>query len=107
VNACSTAAWEGLDGTALHWQCGNIGIAGHRDGFVRGLKDVKVGDSIELETVAGTQGYLIDSIRLVDPHDVSVLNDRSGAAITLVTCFPFYYVGSAPRRIHRACIVDR
>jgi sortase A len=85
-------------GTAQVGQTGNMGIAGHRDGFFRGLKDVVLGDALELETTAGTQTYIIDSIKLVTPDDVSVLRNEPTSALTLVTCYPFYFVGSAPQR---------
>jgi sortase A len=87
-----------IEGTARIGESGNVGIAGHRDGFFRGLKDVQVGDTMELETLAGTQTYVIDSITLVNPDDVSVLKNESAPELTLVTCFPFYFVGSAPER---------
>ena len=87
-----------IEGTAHVGEAGNLGIAGHRDGFFRGLKDVGVGDTMELETTAGTQTYVIDSITLVDPSDVSVLRSASVPELTLVTCYPFYFVGSAPQR---------
>lgn len=85
-------------GTAQVGQTGNMGIAGHRDGFFRGLKDVVLGDALELETTSGTQTYIIDSIKLVTPDDVSVLRNEPNSALTLVTCYPFYFVGSAPQR---------
>ena len=85
-------------GTAQVGQTGNMGIAGHRDGFFRGLKDVVLGDALELETTSGTQTYIIDSIKLVTPDDVSVLRNEPTSALTLVTCYPFYFVGSAPQR---------
>jgi len=87
-----------IEGTAQIGKPGNIGIAAHRDSFFRGLKDVGVGDTMELETTAGTQTYVIDSIKLVDPKDVSVLKNQSIPELTLVTCFPFYFAGSAPQR---------
>jgi len=87
-----------IEGTARIGDPGNIGIAAHRDSFFRGLKDVGIGDSMELETPAGTQTYVIDSIKLVEPNDVSVLENQSIPELTLVTCFPFYFVGSAPQR---------
>ena len=87
-----------IEGTAHVGEAGNIGIAGHRDGFFRGLMNVGVGDSMDLETTAGTQTYVIDSITVVTPDDVSVLKNESASALTLVTCFPFYFVGSAPHR---------
>lgn len=87
-----------IEGTARIGESGNIGIAGHRDGFFRGLKDVSIGDTMELETARGTQTYMIDSIRLVERDDVSVLINEPNSEVTLVTCFPFYFVGSAPLR---------
>ena len=87
-----------IGGTALPGQAGNIGIAGHRDGFFRGLKDVEVGDTIEILTRSQTNTYVIDQITIVDPSDVSVLAPRLHPSVTLVTCYPFYFVGSAPKR---------
>jgi len=87
-----------IEGTARVGQAGNLGIAGHRDGFFRGLKDVTTGDTIELETAAGTLTYTIDSIKIVEPSDVSVLRNGPTDSVTLVTCFPFYFIGSAPQR---------
>jgi len=79
-------------------EAGNIGIAGHRDGFFRTLKDVRPGDMIELETVDRIDIYQISQIVIVDPSDVSVLQPTSGPTLTLVTCYPFYFIGSAPKR---------
>lgn len=77
---------------------GNSGIAGHRDGFFRGLKDVREGDEITLETKHGREVYRIERTWIVDPSDVSVLDPTPSRSITLVTCYPFYYIGSAPQR---------
>ena len=77
---------------------GNIGIAGHRDGFFRGLKDVHLGEYLDLYTERGNTRYIVDEIRIVPPEDVSVLAPRPRSSITLVTCYPFYFVGSAPLR---------
>jgi len=77
---------------------GNIGIAGHRDGFFRVLKDVGPGDAIELVTLRETDVFTVDQITLVQPNDVSVLQRRETRTLTLVTCYPFYFVGSAPQR---------
>lgn len=77
---------------------GNSGIAGHRDGFFRGLKDIGPGDVIELETLRGREAYRVDRMWIVDPTDVSVLDPTPTPSLTLVTCYPFYFVGSAPRR---------
>jgi sortase A len=87
-----------IGGTARPGEDGNIGIAGHRDGFFRGLKDVAIGDTIEIMTPKRINTYVIDRITIVDPRDVSVLAPRRHSSVTLVTCYPFYFVGSAPRR---------
>ena len=87
-----------IPGTALPGEDGNLGIAGHRDGFFRGLKDLHIGDPIELVTESKINTYIIDRIVIVDPSDVSVLARRPRTSVTLVTCYPFYFVGSAPQR---------
>ena len=87
-----------IDDTALPGANGNSGIAAHRDGFFRGLKDISMGDTMVLETATGTENYVIDSIKLVTPDDVSVLKSEPAPALTLVTCYPFYFIGSAPQR---------
>lgn len=87
-----------ISGTAKPGDSGNIGIAGHRDGFFRGLKNVVTGDNIEIMTQTETSTYAIDQIVIVDPSDVAVLASRSHPSVTLVTCYPFYWVGSAPQR---------
>jgi sortase A len=87
-----------IAGTARPGDVGNIGIAGHRDGFFRRLKELEPGDAIEIVTLARTDTYLIDKISIVDPADVHVLNPSPVPAVTLVTCYPFYHVGKAPRR---------
>lgn len=96
-----------IEGTATIDTMGNLGIAGHRDGFFRGLKDVVVGDTIELETVTGTRTFIIDDITIVMPSDVHVLEPTERPTITIVTCYPFYFVGSAPKRyIVRATLAE-
>jgi sortase A len=87
-----------IAGTAHPGQAGNLGIAGHRDGFFRGLKDVTTGDEIKLALPDGEATYVVDQITIVTPQDVSVLRPKPIPTITLVTCFPFYFVGSAPER---------
>lgn len=78
---------------------GNIGISGHRDGFFRALKDVRMGDSVVLELASGkTETYVVDQIQVVDPENVDVLKPRAAPSVTLVTCYPFYFIGSAPKR---------
>jgi len=87
-----------IEGTPAPGQQGNVGIAGHRDGFFRGLKDVHDGDAIELITQKERARYVVDEILIVSPEEISVLRARSKSSLTLVTCYPFYYVGSAPQR---------
>ncbi len=87
-----------IAGTSLPGQGGNIGIAGHRDGFFRRLKDIRTGDAIELVTISGTDVFVVDRIRITNPDDVSVLRPRTKQSLTLVTCYPFYFVGPAPSR---------
>lgn len=94
-------------GTAQPGEEGNIGIAGHRDGFFRVLKDVEPGDTIDLVTPSRRERYRVDHIVLVRPDDVSVLQPRPVRSLTLVTCYPFYFIGSAPQRyIVQASIED-
>jgi sortase A len=87
-----------IEGTPRPGDEGNIGIAGHRDGFFRVLKDIVPGDKIELVTASHTDVYTVDQIVLVRPNDVSVLQPQPNRALTLVTCYPFYFIGSAPQR---------
>jgi sortase A len=88
-----------IDGTAVPGEPGNVGLAGHRDTFFRPLREIQSGDAIKLTTLDGTYEYIVDWFRVVGPDETKVL-DRSGGehSLTLVTCFPFYYIGSAPRR---------
>src|ERR1700704_1526736 len=85
-------------GTAQIGQIGNLGIAGHRDGFFRGLKDMGLDDIVELIRPGGRDHYVITQVQTVNPEDVSVLAPTPTPTLTLVTCFPFYYVGNAPQR---------
>ena len=87
-----------IEDTALPGTDGNSGIAAHRDGFFRGLKDLATGDLIELDTMHGKELYRVERTWIVDPEDVSVLDQTSTRALTLVTCYPFYFIGSAPSR---------
>ena len=87
-----------IEGTAQIGQPGNMGIAGHRDGFFRGLKDINLGDLIVLEAQKTTRRFVIRQMQVVAPEDVQVLRPTAEPTLTLVTCFPFYYVGSAPQR---------
>lgn len=87
-----------IPGTAQIGEEGNLGIAGHRDGFFRGLRHLEAGDELELATPDGVTRYRVSTLRVVEPEAVEVLDPTPTATITLVTCFPFYYVGSAPQR---------
>jgi sortase A len=84
--------------TALPGQAGNSGLAGHRDTFFRGLRNARAGDRITITTPNSTSSYVIRSTRVVEPDDVSVLNPTPGRTLTLVTCYPFSYIGAAPKR---------
>ena len=87
-----------IEDTAMPGTDGNSGIAGHRDGFFRGLKDVGVGDAIEIETLHGKEVYHVERVWVVYPQEVSVLDATPTRSLTLVTCYPFYHVGPAPQR---------
>jgi sortase A len=87
-----------IKGMAWLNETGNLGIAGHRDGIFRGLKDIEKGDEIEVLSIYGTQVYEVSSITIVDINDVSVLHPTPEKTLTLVTCYPFYHVGHAPKR---------
>jgi sortase A len=94
-------------GTANPGEDGNVAIAGHRDGFFRGLKDVSLGDAVEVAGASETKTYIVDRISVVDPSDVSVIQPSTRSSLTLITCYPFHYIGGAPRRyIVQASIVD-
>lgn len=85
-------------GTGRIGEDGNLGIAGHRDGFFRPLKDIAIGDRFTLETFFGTKEYAVSSIEIVDPTELRVLAPTDTPTVTLVTCYPFYHVGNAPQR---------
>jgi sortase A len=87
-----------IEGTALPGTRGNVGIAAHRDGFFRVLKDLKEGDALVLDTPVATEQYRVEWIRITTPDDVSVIEPTPDPAVTLVGCFPFYHHGPAPQR---------
>jgi sortase A len=87
-----------IAGTALPGQTGNIGIAAHRDTFFRPLRNILRGDIITLTTLRGQYRYRVLSTKVVDPSDVAVLDSDGNEILTLVTCYPFYFVGPAPNR---------
>jgi sortase A len=87
-----------IPGTRLPGQSGNIGVAGHRDTFFRGLKDVRLKDQVQFSTLQGSFTYEVESLRVVEPDNVGVLVSSGQNVLTLVTCYPFYYLGAAPKR---------
>lgn len=96
-----------IPGTPLPEHDGNVGLAAHRDSFFRGLKDIRKDDIIELTTLDGSFKYQVEWTKIVLPQETSVLADEGSPALTLVTCYPFHYVGSAPKRfIVRANRID-
>jgi sortase A len=87
-----------LPDTPLPWESGNSAFAGHRDGLFRPLKDIKVGDEIRFRSARTEFRYRVTGTSIVTPDDLSVLEQRSGPSLTLITCYPFHYVGNAPKR---------
>jgi sortase A len=87
-----------IPGTPLPGQPGNVGLAGHRDTFFRPLKDLRIKDEVQISTPNGNFKYQVESLRVVEPDNVGVLASSGENVLTLVTCYPFYYVGPAPRR---------
>jgi sortase A len=87
-----------IPGTALPGEDGNIVLAAHRDTFFRPLRNIQKGDEIALTTLSGAYRYRVESIQIVGPDDVGVLSPTKQPTLTLVTCYPFYFVGSAPKR---------
>jgi sortase A len=87
-----------INGTALPGEEGNVGLAAHRDTFFRRLGDIRTGDQVRLVTPDGTFTYRVEATRVVEPQDVWVLDPTTTPALTLVTCYPFRYIGSAPQR---------
>jgi sortase A len=82
----------------LPGEWGNVALAGHRDTFFRPLRNTRVGDEIDFRTPQETFLYVVDSIQLVAPNDMEVLKPTTGRHLTLITCYPFYFVGRAPKR---------
>ena len=87
-----------VPGTALPGDAGNAAFAAHRDTFFRPLKDVREGDEIAVATPSGNYRYVVTAISIVEPEDLSVLSPTAESVLTLITCYPFDYVGSAPQR---------
>jgi sortase A len=87
-----------IKGTALPGEPGNAGIAGHRDTYFRALKDIRVQDDIQIQTATGLSHYEVDRVQIVAPGDTGILAPSAGSDLTLVTCYPFHYIGAAPQR---------
>lgn len=117
----STPVVEGDDATALHgtaghlpdtprpWERGNSAIAAHRDGLFRPLRHIRVGDELRVHTPHGELIYEVKDTHIVRPSDLSVLEAKAEHMLTLITCYPFYYVGSAPKRfiVHAERVTPR
>lgn len=97
-----------LEGTAFPGDAGNCVIAGHRDTHFRALKDIRKGDEIQLDTVNGQYRYRVSQMSIVAPSNTESLNPTATPVLNLVTCYPFWYVGSAPKRfVVRADLVQK
>ncbi len=90
------AGW--VEGTAGPYDDDNMAIAAHRDGHFRALKDVAIGDLIELESLSGLRSYRITELSIVEPTNLTPLSSSDQAELTLITCYPFYFIGNAPQR---------
>ena len=84
--------------TAMPGSAGNVAIAAHRDSYFRTVEGIKVGDRVQVETLKGVYEYNVDSTEIVNPEDTNVLNDNDYPELTLITCYPFHFIGSAPYR---------
>jgi sortase A len=87
-----------IEGTALPGEAGNVGIAGHRDTYFRALKDIRANDEIQIQTAVGITTYEVDWIQITAPGDGGIISHTNVSALTLVTCYPFHYIGAAPER---------
>jgi sortase A len=100
-----------LPETALPGEAGNVALAGHRDGLFRPLRDVRPGDLITLRTPDREFQYQVEWTAVVPPTAVRVIQPTTEQTLTLVTCFPFYYVGAAPERFvvraHKISVAPR
>lgn len=96
-----------IPGTALPGDAGNVGLAAHRDTFFRRLGDIRPGDEVRVVTPDGTFVYRVEGSKVVEPSDVWVLDPTARPALTLVTCYPFTYIGSAPQRFIVRANLDR
>ena len=88
-----------LPDTPMPWEFGNSAVAGHRDSFFRPLSQIKLNDRLQLTTPHGEFHYAVSKLRVVEPNDLSVLAPTGRSSLTLVTCYPFSFVGRAPKRL--------
>src|ERR1051326_8803503 len=97
-----------VPGTAMPGGAGNVGLSGHRDTFFRHLRDIRRNDLISITTLDGKVDYVVEAATIVDPDEAIVLHDIGRPTLTLVTCYPFYYVGPAPKRfvVHAGLIAN-
>jgi sortase A len=87
-----------LPDTPLPWEDGNSALAAHRDTFFRPLRDIRIGDELRLTTAHEELRYRVRETLVVGPEDVRVLDSTDSPSLTLITCYPFNYVGHAPQR---------
>jgi sortase A len=87
-----------IEETAFPGQLGNVGVAGHRDTHFRPLRNIRINDEVIVSTKASTIRYFIDSTQIIHPTDMGILDPTPGPTLTLVTCYPFEFIGSAPMR---------
>jgi sortase A len=87
-----------IPGTSMPDQPGNVGLAGHRDTFFRTLRNIRKDDLIIFKTLKGSRSYRVEDFEVVEPEDIEVLRDSASPTLTLVTCYPFDFIGSAPKR---------
>ena len=106
-NDTLTAGAGHVPGTPLPGTDGNVAIAAHRDTFFRKLERIRTGDSIQFATVRRTFEYVVDSTEIVDPEDTQVMESRARPELTLITCYPFYFIGSAPKRFVVHAVIRR
>ena len=92
-----------IPGTATPGGLGNLGLAGHRDTFLRAVRNIKAGMEADVVTAEGRYRYQVDTFEIVTPDQVDVLDIRGRPEMTLITCYPFDYIGPATEAIHRAC----
>jgi sortase A len=87
-----------VPGTPLPGREGNSVIAGHRDTFFRKLEGIRPGDSVQFSTLRGASEYVVESTEIVEPDETRVMESRGITELTLISCYPFYFVGAAPHR---------